>query len=119
MNLCCQFVPLEEEVPSEGERELRRRVTKKGRREQLAKTRVEAWRLISTSWQLSPEPQRQVVGAVWLAALVEERLKKLGSQARLRRRYQYCLLLCLGTQVYSSLLVALDPRHCQTHHSFH
>ena len=119
MNLCCQFVPLEEEVPSEGERELRRRVRRKGRHEQLAKTRVEVLRLISTSWQLSLEPQRQVLGAVWLAALVEERLKKLGSQARLRLRYQCCLLHCLGTQVYSSLLVALDPRHCQTHRSFH
>ena len=64
MNLCCQFVPLEEEVPSEGERELRRRVTRKGRHEQLVKTQVEVLLLISTSWHLSLEPQRQVVGAV-------------------------------------------------------
>ena len=119
MNLCCQFVPLEEEVPSEGERELRRRVTRKGRHEQLVKTRDEVLRPISTNLQLSLEPQRQVGGAVWLAALVEERLKKLGSQARLRLRCQCCLHHCLGTQVYSSLLVALDPRHCQTHRSFH
>ena len=119
MNLCCQFVPLEVEAPSEGERELRRRVTRKGRHEQLVKTRVEVLRPISTNWQLSPEPQRQVVGAVWLATLVEERLKKLESLARLRPRYQCCLHHCLGTQVYSSLLVALDPHHCQIHRSFH